>query len=145
IPQQLPQGLAAVLLSATEDVQEHPVVDCEARDKALRLRLDEGAKGLFVPNDKALRRLLFDQTTLSALPRGLGLGPPVGDDVLGGLGEDVALGIEAATASAAGDLVKVSRREEPSLFFPAVLEELGEEHGPDRDVHPHAQGVRSAD
>ena len=61
----------------------------------------------------------------------------------GGLAPHETLGIETPPPRPTGDLLKLSYGQQPSLD-PVKLAQLGEEHGADRDVHPHAQRVRPA-
>ena len=62
------------------------------------------------------------------------------DDVLGRLGDDAALGVEALAAGAPGDLLEVAHREQRVLLA-VELRELGEQHGADRDVDADAERV----
>jgi len=52
--------------------------------------------------------------------------------------------IKPASAGAARDLLELARRQEARLV-PVELAQLREQHGPDRDVHAHAERVRAAD
>ncbi len=64
--------------------------------------------------------------------------------MLGGLGDHAAAVVEPLAAGAAGDLLEVADREDRDLAA-VELRELGEEHGADRDVDPHPQGVGAGD
>jgi hypothetical protein len=56
----------------------------------------------------------------------------------------VALVVEAPSPGPPGDLGEFPIAEQPGRH-PVVLTELGKQHGPDRNVHPHPEGVSAAD
>ena len=134
-------GVAALL-----DLGEHHRVrDLHARAQRLGHRRDQALEGLLVPADKALGRLLgLRLAGLLGVAAGLAQRAGVLDVVLGGLGDDVALGVEAGASRAAHDLVELARVE-VAHAPPVELGERGEHHGVDGNVDAHAQRVRAAD
>jgi hypothetical protein len=99
---------AAVFGGAGEDVEQRVVIDGETGDKRLRRSCLEFGEGLFVPMHVAFfRRFAFFEGLLfvSGSFRGEA---EVFDDVLGGLGDDVAGGVEAAATGAADNLAEIA-------------------------------------
>ena len=77
--------------------------------EGLRRSLGEALKGVLVPVDEALRRaLLLQLAELLSVAGGLELELCVFDLVLGRLGDDAALRVEARAAGTAGDLVELA-------------------------------------
>src|SRR6266849_8472458 len=114
----------------------------EPRLHWFRRLADQSLKGVPVPGDKAFGRRLF-------LHHFLARGHPLSnadvlDHVLGSLGHDAAFVVKSLPARPPGDLLKVSHAEN-SDFFSVVLAQLGEEDGPNRNVDPDAERIRSTD
>src|SRR5204863_6724537 len=85
--------------------QQHPVRDLEARFQRLGCAADQTIKGAAIEVHVALRGRLVHHDLLAL--RGLRREPLVLDDVLGRLGEDVAVLVEAFAARAPRDLVEL--------------------------------------
>ena len=66
------------------------------------------------------------------------------DDVLGGLGDDVADVVKAAATGATGDLFEVAHGEDAGAFA-VVFAHLGKDDCSDGDVDSDAEGVGAAD
>ena len=135
-------GVAALL----DLGQDHGVRDLHAGAQRLGHGRFQALEGLLVPADEPLGRLLR-LALLAGLLRvaaGLAQGAGVLDVVLGRLGDDAALGVEARAARAAHDLVELARVQ----VAHAAAVELGEgreHHGVDGHVDAHAERVRAAD
>jgi hypothetical protein len=125
---------------ALQDLQQHPVRDLEARLERLGRPLAQPLEGALVPVDEPLLGRLA-QDHLLGLPLGLLLLQPlVLDHVLGRLRHHPAAIVEALAAGAPADLLELAHREDARLLA-VVLAELGEEHGSNGDVDPHAERV----
>src|SRR5690606_28288813 len=66
------------------------------------------------------------------------------DDVLGGLADDEALGVESGAAGAAGDLVELPGAQAAGAAA-VVFGQAREDDGSDGDVDADAEGVGAAD
>ena len=149
VDQQPLHGRAAVA-GPVQDVEHHGVGHPEARLQGLGRSGGQADQGVaVVVGVTPLGRLLADRLAALAAPAGRGygrrldLGPLVLDDVLGGLHPHAPGLVEAPAAGPPRDLLEVPHRQHPSAAA-VVLEELGEQHGADRHVHPHPQGVGAA-
>ena len=130
---------------ALDDVEDHRVVDPHPRDQRLGLGGDELVVGLLGPRHLAVGGLAaLHLLALLRVVAGLGDGAGVVDDVLGGLHDDRAAGVEPGPAGAPGDLVELARLEHP-LARPVELHQPGEQHRADRHVDADAEGVGAAD
>ena len=99
---------------------------------------------LFQPTNPSGGFLVLILRAFLGSPPALASARRVLDVVLGGLGDDVALGVKAGTPRAAHDLVKLAGVE--VAHAPSVkLGERGEHHGVNRHVDAHAERVRAAD
>ena len=134
-------GVAALL----DHANHHGVRDAQARLERLGLRLNQTLKGLLVPGDKALGGLLlFNLAELLGVVTRLGHELGVLDLVLRGLGDDHALGIEARTAGATGNLMELAGAQTTHLVA-IELGERGEDHGVDGYVDADAERIGAAD
>ena len=134
-------GVAALL----DHANHHGVCDAKARLERFGLRLDQALKGLLVPGDKALGGLLlFNLAELLGVVARLGHELGVLDLVLGCLGNHHALGIEARTAGATGNLMKLAGAQTTHLVA-VELGERGEHHGMDGHVDADAERIGAAD
>ncbi len=89
--------------------EHHGVRDAQARRERLGRRGAELLEGVLVPVHEAFRRaLLLELAQLLGISRGLELELCVLNLVLGRLGDDAALGVEARAAGAAGNLVELA-------------------------------------
>ena len=119
--------------------------DAQARLECLGLRLDQALKGLLVPGDKALGRLLlFNLAKLLGIVARLCHELGVFNLVLGCLGNHHALGIEARAAGATGNLMKLAGAQTTHLVA-VELGERGEHHGMDGHVDADAERIGAAD
>ena len=141
------QGVQGCLLALplVEHVEHHRVVDAHLRGQRLGRRRDEPVvRGLGVGQRPLGRLAADDATALLGVVARLGEGLLVLDDVLGRLDDDVAHGVEAGPPGPPGDLVELARAQHP-LLAAVVLRQRGEQHGADRDVDAHPEGVGAAD
>ena len=119
--------------------------DAQARLEGFGLAVDQAREGVLVPGDKALgRALLLELLHLFGVAHGLELRLVVLDLELRGLRDYDALGVEAGTAGAPGDLVELTRAQ-AALLASVEFGEPGEQHGVDGHVDAHAQRVGAAD
>ena len=133
-------GVAALL----DHANHHGVRDAQARLERFGLRLDQALKGLLVPGDKALGGLfLFNLTELPWVVARFGHKFGIFDLVLGCLGNHHALGIEARTAGATGNLMELAGAQATHLVA-IELGERGEHHGVDGYVDADAECVGAA-
>ena len=133
-------GIAALL----DHANHHGVCDAKARLERFGLRLDQALKGLLVPGDKALGGLLlFNLTELFGVVARFGHKLGILDLVLGCLGDDHALGIEARAAGATGNLMELAGAQATHLVA-IELGERGEHHGVDGHVDTDAECVGAA-
>jgi hypothetical protein len=125
--------------------QQHGVRDLHLGDEPLGRRRDQPVVGLLGPVDEALRRLLADDALLLRLVvAGAGEQPGVLDLVVGGLGDDLAGGVEAGAAGPAGDLVELAGRQVPHALA-VELGQRGEDDRANRHVDADAERVGAAD
>ena len=84
--------------------------------------------------------------SLAFLPlrRRLFLGFDILNDIFRSLRHDVSYLVKAPPPGSPADLTKVTHREDLGSL-PTVFEKLGEQNSRDRDIHSHAQSIRSAD
>ena len=143
---QQPAQVAAAIAGPGQDVQDHLVVHVEAGRERLRRPADQLLEGLLVPVGVApLRWLLTHRLLLLAgVGSQLGVGPQVLDPVHRCLYPDVALVVEALPARPPGDLRELPVPQQ-ACRYAVVLAELREQHGAYGYVHPHAEGVGTAD
>ena len=99
---------ATVLGGAGEDVEEGVVVDGEAGDEWLGRGGLEFGVGLFVPMDVAFFRWLAFFEGLLFVSGGFRSEAEVFDNVLGGLGDDVADGVKSPATGATHDLAEIA-------------------------------------
>ena len=108
--------------------------DAHTRRKLLGNRVDELVERVLAPVHEVLgRALLLDLLELLRVAGGLHLGLVVLDLVLGGLGYDHALGVEARATRATGDLMELAAAQAAHLAA-VELGELREHHRVDGHV-----------
>ena len=119
--------------------------NAHTRRQLLGNRFDELVERVLVPVHEVLgRALLLDLLELLRVAGGLHLGLVVLDLVLGGLGYDHTLGVEARTTRATGDLMELAAAQTAHLAT-VELGELREHHGMDGHVDADAQRIGAAD
>ena len=134
-------GIATLL----DHANHHGVRDAQARLECLGLRLDQALERLLVPGDKALGGLLlFNLAELFGVVARLGHKLGILDLVLGCLGDDHALGIEARAAGTTGNLMELAGAQTTHLIA-IELGERGEHHGVDGHVDTDAERIGAAD
>ena len=146
--EQAPGGLERVA-GAFHQVHQHRVRDGEAGRQRVRHGLHEPLVGRFAPGHKAFGGLLLDHLAqlllvVAELGRGLGHRLDVFGHVLRGLDHHGAGGVIAGPAGPAGDLVELAGVQQPGADA-VVLAQRGEQHGADRHVDAHPEGVGAAD
>ena len=140
-----PGGVGDRVALAGKDVDEHRVRDLHPRLQWLGLGDDEPLERLLGPVDEAVGRLLaLDLLLLLGVVTGLLDGAEVLDDVVGGLGDDPAAGVEAGAAGSPDDLVELAGLEQ-ALLRTVELRQPGEQDRADRHVDADAEGVGAAD
>ena len=133
------------VLVTLQHVEHHRVGDAHGGVQRLRGGVDEFVEGLLGVVDVSFRGLLaLHLAFLLRVVTGLGQGLRIGDDVLGGLGDDVSDGVEAGSSGASGDLVELARLEHPVLVA-VEFRQRGEHDGANGHIDAHPQGVRAAD
>ena len=135
---------ATVLVGSGEDVEERVVKDRKAGDERLGRGGLEFREGLLVPVDEAFFRWLALFEGLLLVRGGFRGEAEVFDDVLGGLRDDVAGSVEAASACTTDDLAEIADGEDFRTTS-IVLAERCQHHGANRDVDSDAEGVGAAD
>lgn len=109
------EGAAAVGVAA-EDLEDDAVGDLELGGERFRGSGLEFGEGFGAPADEAGGWFFLDDfAELFGIAAGAGFEFGVFDDVFRGLGGDIADGVEAAAAGAAGDLVEVAGAEDADL------------------------------
>ena len=127
-------GVAALLHFG----QHHGMRDAHTRRQLLGNRFDELVERVLVPVHEVLgRTLLLDLLELLRIAGSFHLGLVVLNLVLGSLGYDHALGIEARAACATGDLMELTAAQAAHLAT-VELSELREHHRVDGHVDTDA-------
>jgi hypothetical protein len=135
----------AAIARAVEQAHDHLVVDVEARGQGLGFAADQLVERVLRPvHVTALGRLLLHGLLLARVGLGLLGRALVLDHVRRRLNPDVTPIVETAPPGTPGDLLELADAKDPRAAA-VVLAELGEQNGPDRDVHADAQGVGPAD
>ena len=136
--------VAAAVARAVEHRHHHLMVHVKVRPQLLRLAVDEFVEHVPVPGRVVAVRCLLLDDLLASAGIGLFLRSQVLHHVLGSLHPHVTTVIESLASGASGDLRELAVRQNADRYA-VVLAELGEQHRPDRHVHPDTECVGAAD
>src|SRR3954469_23696585 len=117
----------ATVARPTQHIQQHAVVDAEARGESLGRRIYEADESIFIPVNKILFGRLAIDGFLS-IARCFFLELQILDNMFRRLDQHPSLIIETLTSGPSPDLMKLARAQD-SGFLPIVFAQLAEEHG----------------